>query len=250
LTWRDKQELHRRLLPLVSALLVIPSLTASDIDSSALQKDAALVISASGQVSTEAKGQEWAVDRAERIWVTKPIFTGADGYARLQVSGGTAFEIFAHTRVLFRNNPGNPRDLLDVETGRVRLRVENSKQQPLPTRVLTPGAVITCHGPALFAIAVDDEDNSTRVDVQQGEVAVRHALIPNSQPVIVRAGDAIAVEADERLISRRLDRGSSYRDAFHTIWKTLESSVPGHSNKSGKNGESAAQFRASRRMWF
>lgn len=247
---RDKLELHRWFRPLISALLAIPCLTASDIDSSALQKDAALVISASGQVSTEAKGQEWAVDRAERIWVTKPIFTGADGYAQLKVSGGTAFELFAHTRVVFRNNPGNPQDLLDIETGRVQVQVEVSSEQPLPTRVLTPGAVITSHGSASFAIAVDDEDNTTRIDVQQGEVAVQHALIPNSQPVIVKAGDAIDVEADERLISHRFDRTSSCRDAFHTIWRTLESAVPGHSNKSGKDGQTETQFLPSSRMRF
>lgn len=246
----DKHELRCWVLPVVSALLAIPSLLASDIDSSALQKDAALVISASGQVSTEAKGQEWAVDRAERIWVTKPIFTGADGYARLEVSGGTAFEVFAHTRLVFRNNPGNPQDLLDIETGRVQVQVELSSEQPLPTRVLTPGAVITSRGSASFAIAVDDEDNTTRIDVRQGEVAVQHALIPSSQPVIVKAGDAIDVEGDERLISRRFDPASSCRDAFHTIWKTLESAVPGHSNKYGKGGDSEARFLSSSRMRF
>jgi hypothetical protein len=47
-------------------------LFASDIDSAALQKDSALVISAMGQVSTENKGQDWAIGRAEHIWVTKP----------------------------------------------------------------------------------------------------------------------------------------------------------------------------------
>jgi ferric-dicitrate binding protein FerR (iron transport regulator) len=224
-------------------------LPAADIDSSALQKDAALVVSAVGQVSTEKKGQDWAIGSAEHIWVTKPIVTGADGYARFQVAGGTSFEVFAHSRVIFRENPGNPQDLLDVTTGRVRVQVQPSAG-PAQTRILTPAAIISSHGTASFAIAVDDEDNSTRIDVQQGEVSVQHALIPRSEPVIVKAGDAIAVRADAPLISRRLDRGSLYHYAFQRIWKTLGSAVPGHSGKGGKEGEAETQLLASSRLHF
>jgi ferric-dicitrate binding protein FerR (iron transport regulator) len=218
----------------VLALVSLPA-TASDIDSFALQRDAALVISASGQVSTEKNGQDWAIGPAEHIWVTKPITTGPDGYARLQVLGGSSFEVFAHSKVRFRKNPGNPQDLLDITTGRVRLQIVFSSEQPLQTRVLTPAAIITCHAPAAFAIAVDDEDNTVRVDVQQGEIQVQHALLPRDDPVVVKGGDSIAVGADEPIVSRKLDRGSLYHYAFHVIWKTLGSAVPGHS--AGKDAE-------------
>lgn len=188
-------------------------------------------MSASGQVSTEKRGQDWAIGPAEHIPVTKPIFTGDDGYARFRVAGGTSFEIFAHSYVVFRKNPGNPQDLLDVTTGRVRVQAQPSADQPLASRVLTPVAVIVCHGSAEFAVAVDDEDNTTRIDVQQGEVFVQHTLMPQKEPVMVKAGDAISVEVDEPLISRRLDRGSLYRYAFHTVLKTLGSALPGHAGK-------------------
>jgi ferric-dicitrate binding protein FerR (iron transport regulator) len=225
-----------RLGLLIYVLAVFSSqATASDIDSFALQRDAALVISASGRVSTEKNGQDWAIGPAEHIWVTKPIATGADGYARLEVLGGTSFEVFAHSKVRFRKNPGNPQDLLDITTGRVRLQIVFSPEQPLQTRVLTPAAIIICHTPSTFAIAVDDEDNTVRVDVQQGEIQIQHALLPRDDPVVVKAGDSIAVEADEPIVSRKLDRGSLYHYAFRVIWKTLGSAVPGHSG--GKDAE-------------
>src|SRR4051794_13551893 len=89
---------RRGLLSSVLALFSYQG-TASDIDSFALQRDAALVISASGQVSTEKNGQDWAIGPAEHVWVTKPITTGSDGYARLEVLGGTSFEVFAHSKL-------------------------------------------------------------------------------------------------------------------------------------------------------
>jgi hypothetical protein len=102
-------------------------------------------------------------------------------------------------------------------------------------------------GPAAFAIAVDDEDGSARVDVQQGEIEVRHALLPGANPVIVRAGDAIAIQADEPLISRQLDRGSLYRYAFHTIWKTLGAAIPGHFARVSGDSEPEGQIFATAR---
>jgi hypothetical protein len=245
---RLRKESRRRRLFLggIIVLFALP-LYASDVDSTALQKDGAVVAAQAGQVSTEKDGQDWALNRGEHLWVTKQIKTGADGYARFEVQGGTSFEVFAHSHVVFRKNPGNPQDLLDVSTGRVRVQVQPSAVQPLQTRVLTPVAIVTCRGFASFVVAVDDEDNSVRVDVQQGEVYVQHALIPRSEPLIVKAGDAIAVQADEPLISRRLDRGSLYRYAMHTIWKTLGSAVPGHSNRNGKESDPETQILASNR---
>lgn len=206
---------------------LLPAATGSEIDSSAAQKDAALVVSASGQVSTYKNGQDWAIGQAERVAVTKPIITGQDGYARFSVAGGSDFEVFANSLVKFRENVGNPQDLLDITTGRVRIELHMSIEQPSQYRVITPVAIITARGAATFTLAVDDEDNSTRVDVEHGEIFVQHALLPRGNPEIVKAGDAIAVEADEPLISRRLDRGSLYRYAFHSIIKTLGLAIPG-----------------------
>ncbi|HXE14677.1 MAG TPA: FecR family protein [Bryobacteraceae bacterium] len=247
LIWRGIASNSHRLLPFVSAFLAVPTLLAVDIDSSALQKDAALVVSASGQVSTERKGQEWAVAAGQRIWVTKPIITGTDGYANFQVAGSTSFEVFAHTRLVFRKNAGNPQDLLDIDTGRVGVQVYQSGALPF-YRIITPVAIIVSHGSASLAIAVDDEDKSVRVDVRSGEISVQHALLPQANPVIVGAGDAIEIQADEPLALRKLDRGSLYQYAFHAIWKTLASTIPGHFNFAG--GSLGGRIFAMSRMQF
>ncbi len=159
-------------------------------------------------MSTEKNGQDWAIGEAERVLPTKPIATGEDGYARFSVEGGSSFEVFAHSRVIFRKNAGNPQDLLDVITGRARVQLQMSAKQPFQFRVITPDALIMAHGPAAFTLAVDDEDDNTRIDVQQGEVLVQHTLIPSNGPILVKAGDAIAVEPDTPLVNRQLDRGS------------------------------------------
>jgi hypothetical protein len=218
---------HRRWLWSLVLIPLLPSgATASDIDLSAAQKDAARVISASGQVSTNKNGQDWAIGQAERLDVAKPIITGRDGYARFSASGAD-FEVFANSLVNFRRNVGNPQDLLDITTGRVRVQLHLSTDQPSLYRIITPVAIISARGGTAFTLAVDDEDDSTRVDVERGEIFVQHALLPRGDPEIVKAGDAIAVEADEPLISRRLDRGSLYRYAFHSIIKTLGAAIPG-----------------------
>lgn len=214
-------------LPLAIAGLILSAAWATEVDSLAAQNDAALVIAASGRVSTEKNGQDWAIGEAEHIPATKPIFTGNDGYARFSVAGGNSFEVFAHSRVVFRKNIGNPQDLLDVITGRAAIQLHMSAQHPIQTRVITPVAVIMAHGPAAFTLAVDDEDDNTRIDVQQGEVLVQHALLPSKDPILVKAGDAIAVEGDTPLITRQLDRGSLYRYTWRAL-KTLGSVIPGH----------------------
>jgi len=213
---------------LTAASFLLTTLSGTDVDSSAVQNDAALVVAASGRVSTEKNGQDWAIGEAEQIGPSKPIFTGADGYARFLVAGGSSFELFAHSRVVFRNNLGNPQDLLDVNTGRAAVQLRMSAQHPIQARIVTPVAIIVAHGPAAFRLAVDDEDNSVRIDVQQGEVLVQHSLLPSKDPILVKAGDAIAVNADTPLVSRQLDRGSLYRYTWRAL-KTLGSAIPGRS---------------------
>jgi hypothetical protein len=113
---------------------------------------------------------------------------------------------------------------------------------------MTPAAIILCRGMAAFAVAVDDEDNSTRIDVQQGEVLVQHALLPRTDPVLVKAGDAISVQADAPLVLRRLDRGFLYHLSFQRIWKTLGSAVPGR--KPDKDSTPEAEYAAVNRKQF
>ncbi|MBV9760133.1 MAG: FecR domain-containing protein [Acidobacteriaceae bacterium] len=162
-----------------------------------------------GQVTRIRDEQPWAVSSGERVPVRQTITTGPDGFARFEVRGGSSFEVFANSRVVFRENTASAGDLLDVVSGRVRIHLQPTAGQA-QQRVFCPVAIVSAHHQgATFAIAVD-EDDTTRIDVFEGEVAVQHTLLPRNEPTLVRAVDAILVKKDEP-ISRRVDRGSLYR---------------------------------------
>jgi hypothetical protein len=204
---------------LAAAWIVVAAAHAQD---PTLQAYEAHAIAVTGQVSRIRDEQPWAVSRGERVPVRQTIATGPDGYAQFQVGGGSSFELFANSRVLFRENTASAGDLLDVLAGRVRIHLQPTLGQA-QQRVFCPVAIIAAHHqPATFAVAVD-EDDTVRIDVLEGEIAVQHTLLPRNDPVLLRAVDAILVKKDEP-ISRRVDRGSLYR---YTV-KVLSAITFGH----------------------
>lgn len=175
-----------------------------------------------GQVTRIRDERPWAVSSGERVPVRQTITTGPDGFAHFEVGGGSSFDLFANSRVVFRVNTASAGDLLDVLAGRVRIHLRPTAGQS-QQRVFCPVAIISArHQPATFAIAVD-EDDTIRIDVLEGEIAVQHTLLPRNEPTLVRAVDAILVKKDEP-ISRRVDRGSLYR---YTV-KVLSAITFGH----------------------
>lgn len=186
-----------------------------------LRADALVV---TGKVIYERDGQPWAVSSGERVPLRKTVTTGDDGYGHFRVAGGDTFDIFADSQVLFRGNPGNPADLLDVHSGRVRIHLTAAGGAP-QQRIFTPSAVISAHGAASLSLAIDEE-GTVRIDVTEGEIRVQHALLPRSEPVLVKAIDAILVRPNET-VSRKVDRGSLYRYTVK-IWSALTFGHSGH----------------------
>src|SRR3954447_17910371 len=133
-----------------------------------LRADALVV---TGRVTYQRDQQAWAVSSGELVPLRKTIRTGDDGYGHFKVAGGDTFDIFANSQVLFRVNAGNPWDLLDIQSGRVRLRLTAARRDQ-QQRIFTPSAVISAHGAASLSLAVD-EDGTVRVDVTEGEVRVQ-----------------------------------------------------------------------------
>jgi hypothetical protein len=201
------------------------------VDSSEMQKYEAHATSVTGQVTRIRDAQPWALSSGERVPIQQVISTGGDGFAHFVVAGGSSFDLFSNSRVIFRQNAPSAGDLLDVVSGRVRVHLQPFAGQ-LQQRVLTPSATITALQTATVSVAVD-EDDTVRVDVLEGEVRVRHTLLPRNDAVIVRAVDAILVQRDQA-ISRRVDRGSLYRYAvkpLHDLWSAV---TPGHSTHDGE----------------
>jgi hypothetical protein len=185
----------------------------------------AYVTVARGQVSIEQDNQPWAISSGEHVRTSRVLTTGPDGYAKLELTDGSNFEVFANSVVGFRQNAAAAGDLIDVFKGHAKVHVQPGAGQT-QQRVFTPTALITALQPATFAVAIDG-DELVRIDVLEGEVRVQHKLRPRSEPTIVKAVDAILVERDQQ-ISRQLDRGMLYRYTVKPIRGIIAVLAPGH----------------------
>src|SRR5258706_12376004 len=161
-------------------------------------ESAAKVISLNGQVSVLRDSEPWALNVGDVVPVRQVLVTGADGFAQFQVSDGSTFEVYPNSNVVFRKNPPNLRDLLDVLVGRVKVHIQKWGGQPNPNRVLTPTAVISVRG-TTFGVSVDDDSEATTISVEEGVVDVRHALKPGGGVKTLNAGESLHVYMNQPL---------------------------------------------------
>jgi len=187
-----------------------------------LNEGAAKVVSISGQVSVLRGSQPWALNVGDFIQQKQVVLSGPDGFALFQVSDGSTFEVFPNSRVTFRNNPGAWSDMLDLWLGRVKVYIRRFGGQPNPARIYTPTAVISVRG-TVFDVALEDED-TTYVGVEEGQVGVRHRLIPQDNMTLVNPGESIRVYRNAPLAKARIDKGAvaqraanALAEAFYTI---------------------------------
>jgi hypothetical protein len=204
---------------------------------------AAKVVQLTGQVSVLKDSSPWALSIGDTIQVRQIVITGPDGFAQFRISDGSHFEVYPNSRATFRNNPGNLRDLIDLWIGRVKVHIEKIGGQPNPNNVRTPTAVIAVRG-TIFDVAVEDEQDTTLVSVEEGLVAVQHALLPRGEPKLVGAGEYLRVYRNTPLASRRFDKGGAVQsvlramaDAFNTlVYRTPGSAGGGRIPMPGPTG--------------
>ena len=190
-----------------------------------------------GRVSVLRDLREWAITPGGKVKVQETIVTGKDGHALFEVSDGSTFEVFPNAKVVFRKNAGNWRDLLDVMLGRVRVQIEHLGKEPNPNRVLTPTAVISVRG-TIFDIDVNDDNESTLVEVEEGIVDVRHALLGSQNVRTLTAGESIRVYRDEP-IARRFDKGGLLKNTIRIGMEAVAVAIrPGGTPGLGKIGGS------------
>ncbi len=198
----------------------------------AAQSPVAKAIEIQGQVSVLKDNYPWALAPGATLQPMQIVLTGADGFARFEVSGGSTFEVFPNSRVQFRANPGNFKDLVDLVLGRIRVHIEKIGGQPNPNSVRTSTAVISVRGTTFDVIASDD---STTVAVEEGQVAVRHLLRPSSGEKLVNAGEALTVFKNEPLAKRQVDRGRVYQQIVASVWDALGTII-----RNGRTGAGGA----------
>jgi hypothetical protein len=176
---------------------------------------AAKVITQSGQVSVFKDTQPWGLSVGDSVQVRDLIVTGGDGHAILQVSDGSTFEVFPNSRVIFRKNPPNWHDVIDVMMGRVRIQIQHFGTNPNPNRIRTPTAVISVRG-TILDVSVDDDDETTLVEVEEGQVEVQHALLPRGNAKLVSAGETLKVYRSEP-IAHNIDKGTIMRQVLRSL---------------------------------
>jgi ferric-dicitrate binding protein FerR (iron transport regulator) len=176
------------------------------------QDSAARVIYQTGQVSLANGGYFKALSVGDPVKAQQVIVTGADGYARFEVSDGSTFEVFPNSKVIFRETPGNWQHLLNVWMGRVKVLIQHAPGVPNPNQVTSPTAVISVRG-TVFDVVVEDAEGTTFVTVDEGEVAVRNVTAPGNS-AILHAGDSIRVSPGVPLLARQIDKGNILRNAL------------------------------------
>jgi hypothetical protein len=202
---------------------------------------AAKVISLTGQVSVLRDAQPWSLNIGDAVQARQVIVTGPDGFAKFQVSDGSTFEVYPNSNVVFRKNPPNWGDLLDMLAGRVRIHIQKLGERPNPNRILTPTAVISVRG-TTFDVSVNDEDEATLVEVEEGIVDVRHALKPGASKTL-NAGESLHVYRDQPIAQSFVDKGAvaqrmlrALADVAYMIMNPMHgASIPGL-GKSGSGG--------------
>jgi hypothetical protein len=193
-------------------------------------EQAATVITLNGQVSVLHDSEKWALNIGDAVQVRQVIITGPDGFAQFQVADGSTFEVYPNSNVVFRKNPPNWRDLLDVLVGRVKIHIQTWGNQPNPNKIHTPTAVISVRG-TTFDVSVDDDNQSTVVSVEEGTVDVRHALKGDSRTV--NAGESITVYRDQPLARNLIDKGAVARRVLRSISDAVSTAVSNGRTGSG-----------------
>ena len=175
----------------------------------------AKVIEQVGQVSALGGLGLQALFPNDAVKPQQTIVTGPDGYARFQVSDGSTFEVFANSKVVFREHLGNFEEILNITIGRVKVFIQHLNGLPNYNKVSSPTAVISVRG-TVFDVKVEDDDGTTLVSVDEGLVHVRNATAPG-EGVFVNPGESITVYRNQPLALRQIDKGAAVREALRAV---------------------------------
>ena len=173
---------------------------------------AAKLLSFVGQISVMRDSTPWALNAGDVVQPQQVVVTGADGYGIFQVSDGSKFEVFPKSRVVFRANQGDWKDLLEVWLGKVRVTIEHAGGVPNHNKVRTPTAVISVRG-TIFDVEIEDEDATTLVQDEEGQVEVRH-LLRVSEPKVLNRGEWVRIYKNEPIGQKTIDKGSLMQRAL------------------------------------
>lgn len=176
-----------------------------------------------GQISVLRDGNPWALNVGDLIQPKQVIVTGDDGWGLFQVTDGSTFEVFPKSKFVFRPNPGDWTNLLEVMLGKLRVKIEHIGGLPNHNTVRTPSAVISVRG-TIFGVEVEDDTGTSLVWSEEGQVEVRRILRGNELRVL-NPGESIRVYRNEPLARQVIDKAGlmeraarALSDTFYEIW--------------------------------
>ena len=175
----------------------------------------AKVIEQFGQLSALSDGGLRALSMGDTLKPQQVVVTGPDGYGKFQVADGSTFEVWANSKVMFREHVGNLQEILNVLIGHVKVYIQHLNGLPNYNQVTSPTAVISVRG-TVFEVVVEDADGTTFVSVDEGVVGVRNQTAPGDT-VDLRAGDSIRVIRNEPLQPRAVNRDTIFRGVLRAI---------------------------------
>ncbi|MGD0498905.1 MAG: FecR family protein [Bryobacteraceae bacterium] len=179
----------------------------------------ARVVAESGQVSAMLDSGEQALFVGNSVKPQQMIVTGPESYAKFEVADGSTFEVFADSRVMFRERAGSLSDLLNVFIGHVKVYIQHLNGLPNYNKVTSPTAVISVRG-TVFDVVVEDDDGTTLVSVDEGVVTVRNQTAAGD-PVVLQPGDSIRVYRNQPLAVRTLDKGALFRTIIRMVQQAM-----------------------------
>jgi hypothetical protein len=213
------QLLPIRATPLFRAAILFGCALSAELFAQTLPDGSAKLLTFTGQISVMRGNTPWALNIGDIVQPQQIIITGPDGYGVFQVADGSKFEVFPQSRVVFRANRGDWRDILDVWLGKVRVQIEHFGGQPNHNTVRTPSAVISVRG-TVFDVEVEDSTDTTLVLDEEGQVEVRHLLKPGATRVL-NPGEWVRVYKNEPLAKKMIDNGSLLQRAMRAASDAL-----------------------------
>jgi hypothetical protein len=195
---------------------------------------AAKVIELTGQVSVLRDNGPWVLNLGDLVQVKQVIRTGPDGYAKLQVSDGSTFEVYPSSTVVFRQNPTNWRDLLDIWVGKIKIHIQKIGGHENPNTIHTPSAIISVRG-TTFDVSVDGDEENTIVTVEEGIVDVRHATRGGNIRTL-HEGETIEVLKSQPIARSVIDKGAIFQRMLRAMTDALQTMQTAGRSSGGVTG--------------
>jgi FecR protein len=195
------------------------------------QNGAAKLTQFTGQISYMKGSDLWVLNLGDTVYPQQVIVTGADGYGLFQLADGSTFEVFPKSKVVFRANRGDWRDLLEVILGKIRVQIEHPGGLPNNNKVRTPTAVISVRG-TVFDVDVEDEDGTTMVLDEEGQVEVRH-LLRAGNVAVLNPMEYIRIYKNEPIARKLIDKGGLLQRALRIASEVLYEAAAEHGGTLG-----------------